>query len=200
MVRKTSAGLPLTSHDISSRQFRETTFTLYKSALTLNPISPPSFFYVFVNFFIQIVLFYTLSLLISLLEGALIILPISFALYFLIIYGVYIFASAAIFRSYRGLDDSLLKLTSLMSFTILYLPPGLFIARLLGPLSFIFVFASALITNYYMTVLLDRLNPVSDSRTYFITGLLTIILAFMVSYGTDMAYSSAVAKAISKLQ
>lgn len=192
MVKRQQIVLPITNSDL-----RATYSNYYKDALSLKPLQQsPHYFYILVNMLLLLLEFNTLSLLLSIQKGGLFLLPISFSFYFILLYLSFIGISSIGYKKLLPLPITITHLMTLLSFTLFYLPVALFISYLTGPLAFIFVFACALINNYHCLLLITDMITIDSQRKYFFTSLAVLILSFLICYGGQMMYFSAVAQAM----
>lgn len=191
MVKQQSTIPIVDTHEITN-SIRTSYLSHYTAALSLKPMAQPHFIYIFLNLLILLFQFNILSLLLSFREGSLFLLPISFSLYFLLIFFSFTIFSAFAYQKILKLPISFRNLVAQLSFTLFYLPIALFIAYLLGPLAFIFVFAVALVNNYHVLLLLTNIRAIDSQRTYFFTSLAVLIASFLMCYGCQIIYFSAI--------
>lgn len=208
MVKNVSS-LPRTVQDTARSQLNLSSMScisLYKSALLLKPIEIPSQPFIIFNFFLLTSQFYFFGLLLSFKSSSLVVLPLTFLVYFAMTYFAFVLLLALFFQWYLSISTSVLSISSLMSFSLVHLPFLLFISVLTGPLSFIFQLVSAFIINYISMTNASKLrtSSASDSedfqRQQFIFGLMTIIAAFSVSYMSFYVFSHGLSSAIIGLE
>ncbi|KRH91869.1 hypothetical protein M153_20614000630, partial [Pseudoloma neurophilia] len=185
-------ALPRYTRDLSEN-VTNSFFSFYKNAYLLKTFNQPHFSFIFINLLLLIIQFYIFSTFLSIIFSKILnTMSFLFSIYFSLLYFSFLFLSSLLYKYILELSNNIINIMTSLSFTLFYLPITLTIGYMLGPLSFIFVFAMALINNYYVLLLLQELKQIESQRTYFFISLTVLIAAFLMCYGGQALYYSGI--------